>query len=306
MSLLDRRRFLVAAAGLGFVACTPPEAPEEPDVSAGAAGFAEPLGVQLYTLRKALPENPAEVLEQVAEIGYRKVEALQAHFDQIKPLLAEAELEPASLHLISSVVTGAWGDRQKPAQATPEAVAERLHGSGVEYVVMPYLDEDQRGDSLDHYKRLGEKLNAAAQVFHDAGLGFAYHNHAFELEPMEETTPLDALLEASDPELVQLELDVFWVSLAGEDPVARLRKHEGRVPLVHLKDKAADAPQQYQEGAPAEAFKEVGAGSLDFAAILEACRAAGVKHYFVEQDQTPGDPLASLRQSYQYLRSLKV
>jgi sugar phosphate isomerase/epimerase len=76
--------------------------------------------------------------------------------------------------------------------------------------------------------------------------------------------------------------------------------------LVHLKDKAPDTPQQYNEKVAKEAFREVGNGSLDFAAILEACESAGVQHYFVEQDQTPGDPLASLRQSYDHLRHLSV
>src|SRR5690606_12237154 len=123
---------------------------------------------------------------------------------------------------------------------------------------------------------------------------------------MEGSTPLDALMEYSDPATVGLELDVFWVSIAGNDPVAWLDKYTGRVPLTHLKDKAADAPTQFAEGPPKESFKEVGAGVLDLPAILRACGRAGVAHYFVEQDQTPGDPLASLKQSYEHLRSLRV
>jgi sugar phosphate isomerase/epimerase len=104
---------------------------------------------------------------------------------------------------------------------------------------------------------------------------------------------------------VKLELDVFWVSITGADPVALLGQSSGRVALVHLKDKARDTPRETDERRVAPgAFKEVGSGTLDFPAILKAAAAAGVEHYFVEQDHTPGDPLASLAASYKYLQSL--
>ena len=107
------------------------------------------------------------------------------------------------------------------------------------------------------------------------------------------------------PKLVGLELDVFWVSVGGNDPVEMLKQNADRVPLVHLKDKAKGAPVLYEEAkVTPQTFKEVGSGSLDFAAILKAAAAAGAKHYFVEQDQTSGDPLDSLRQSYQHLSKL--
>ena len=92
--------------------------------------------------------------------------------------------------------------------------------------------------------------------------------------------------------------------MAGEDPVAWLKSQKGRVDLVHLKDKAKDTPKQFNEKVARTAFKETGNGVLDFPAILKAARAAGVKHYFVEQDQTPGDPIESLRQSYQNLSKI--
>ena len=96
-------------------------------------------------------------------------------------------------------------------------------------------------------------------------------------------------------------MDVFWVSIAGEDPVETLKKWKGRVWLMHLKDKDAAAPKQFAENVPASAFKEVGSCVLNFKAILAAAGKAGVKHFFVEQDQCPGDPLESLRKSYEWL-----
>jgi sugar phosphate isomerase/epimerase len=102
-----------------------------------------------------------------------------------------------------------------------------------------------------------------------------------------------------------LELDVFWASVAGHDPVELIKQHGDRIALVHLKDKAKDQPVQYNETVPPTAFKEVGRGSIDFPAVLRASTSAGVKHFFVEQDQTPGNPIDSLKISYDYLHKLK-
>lgn len=295
------------AAGGALAACSGGEAPA-PEVTSdpAASTFDHAIGAQLYTLRGVLPENPAEVLQGLAAIGYTEVEVVQAGFGELQPLIRDAGLVPISMHLMSQIVTGTWGDSQKPERASVEAVAEWAAEAEIRYLVMPYLRPADRGDNLDHYKALAEKLNAAGQAAKAAGLGFAYHNHAFEFEPMEGSTPLATLMAECDPELVQLELDVFWVSVAGLDPAAVLGEYSGRVPLVHLKDKAASAPTQFNEEVPHEAFEEVGDGVLDFPAILRASKSAGVQHFFVEQDRTPGDPLDSLKQSYEYLRSVEV
>ena len=98
-------------------------------------------------------------------------------------------------------------------------------------------------------------------------------------------------------------MDIFWVSVAGQNPAELLRKYSGRVPLLHLKDKEKGVPAQaqYNENVPKETFKEVGNGSVDIPAVLKAADNAGAKHYFVEQDQTP-DPISSLRQSFDYVK----
>src|SRR5262249_12085660 len=108
----------------------------------------------------------------------------------------------------------------------------------------------------------------------------------------------------TDPKLLGIEMDVFWVSVAGHDPVELLRKLSGRVPLLHVKDKAAGTPDRFNEGVLRTAFKEAGQGVVDWPRVLAAAKSAGVRHYFVEQDQTPGDPVESLRQSYHYLSNL--
>ena len=301
--MTSRRQFLQVSSAAALAACggSAPEL-EEP----APATFSHALGAQLYTLRYILPNGPAEVLKNLAAIGYEEAEVLQAGFSELGPLIADAGLKPKSMHLLPSVVTGTWGGTEKPADASIEAAAEIAAKAGIAYLVMPYLPPDDRGTDLDHYKKLAEKLNAAGAAAKAAGLGFAYHNHAFEFEPIGDSTPFDTLLAETDAATVQLELDVFWVSVAGHDPAETLRKHAGRVPLVHLKDKAAGLVSQFNEKVTPETFKEVGNGSIDFAAVLAAAQEAGVEHYFVEQDQTTGDPLASLRQSYDHIRSLAV
>ena len=135
-----------------------------------------------------------------------------------------------------------------------------------------------------------------------AGIQLCYHNHAFEFEPVGDTSGFQVLLDTLDPASAKIELDVFWVSVAGYDPVELLAANPGKFPLVHLKDKTASLPTQFNEKVPPAAFKELGAGVLDFPTILKAGAESGVEHYFVEQDQCPGDPLESLRTSYEYLK----
>jgi sugar phosphate isomerase/epimerase len=281
---MTRRRFVEAAtlaAGLG------------PGLLAKQLST---VGVQLYTVRSVLPQKPAETLRAIESIGYREVEATYGGLDQIWPALEATHLKPVSCHLDSKVVT------QGPEDELVKAL-DTLKKRGFSYAVFPYLPPNERG-GLEAMKALAGKLNRAGEKARAAGLEFCYHNHAFEFEPMGDSTPGQAMFHALDPALVNLELDLFWVSVAGNDPVELVQQMKGRVPLVHLKDKASGAETRYNENVPRTTFKEVGNGVIDWAKVLPAAEAAGVKHYFVEQDQTPGDPVESLRQSFNYLKKL--
>ncbi len=254
------------------------------------------IGVQLYTVRGVLPEKPAETLRAIDAIGYREIEGTQGLLEKILPALPGTKLKPVSIHLDSRVVT--QGSEDDLAR-----VLDTVKKAGFAFAVMPYLPPNERG-GLDVIKKLAETLNRAGRKCRDAGLLLCYHNHAFEFEPMGGSTPFDTLMTNTDPKLVALELDLFWVSVGGQNVPATLAKYKGRTPLVHLKDKAADTENRYNEQVPRTAFKEVGGGTMDWPKILQACEAAGVEHYFVEQDQTPGDPVESLRQSYAFVSKL--
>ena len=309
----DRRRFLEViglGGGLSWAGCSGP--PEDPPAVPAASLFAKPLAFQMYTLRYMLAEGVGDIFERVASAGYTQIEAVQSTgadgvvvtYDQIADAVKAAGLTPVSSHVSAPVILGAGEIAAGPK--TIEESAEWGAKHGFSWLVMPYVPNDQRGDDRDHYLRLAEKLNRAGEVFKSAGMDFAYHNHAFEFGPVGVSTPMDILLEATDPELVKIELDVFWTSIAGLDASGWIRKHPGRAKLLHLKDKAADAPTQFAEGVPAESFKEVGAGVIDFPAVLSAADADGVALYVVEQDQTPGDAVDSLAMSAKYLRSVEV
>ena len=267
------------------------------------------LGVQLYTVRDQMkPDQAAATLKAIADIGYKEVEVLHPGMAETTRLAKAVGLSPVSMHIEAPLVTGdwsAWGPPGTKPSGTLEQLIDEAKPLGYKYLVVSYLMPGERSKP-GFFASFAEAMNKAGEKVKAAGMQLCYHNHGFEFEAQADgKRPLDLLLASFDKQLVKFELDVFWVSLTGADPVALIKEHAGRVALVHLKDKAKDTPRETNEAkVAATAFKEAGNGSLDFAAILDAAKAAGVEHFFVEQDHTPGDPIASLKQSYTYLQSL--
>lgn len=255
----------------------------------------EAVGVQLYTLRTVLPKDPLGTLRALETIGYREVELTTDGLDRVSAALKQTSLKPVSLHLDSALFI-------RNQSQLPAALAD-AKTRGVEYAVCPYVAPADRGGA-DMMRRLGETLNKAGEMAQKLGMQLCYHNHAFDFEPSGNGTLLDVLFQGTDPKLVGLELDIMWAQVAGLNPVSVLEKYGSRVALLHLKNVAGGIEKRYNENVPKEAFREVGNGVIPIPAVLAAAARAGVKHYFVEQDQTPGDPLASLRESYSYLKTL--
>jgi sugar phosphate isomerase/epimerase len=253
-------------------------------------------GVQLYTVRNQIAQDPAATLKQIAAIGYKELEVLQPTLSTVAPIATSLGLTLTSVHLAGPTAKGEGLDSFL-------ADAKRF---GLRFVVVPFVPPDERPTDRAGFDAIAARLSQMARATASAGLQLCYHNHAFEFgKDADGTRWLDVLMRGTADAGMQLELDVFWASFAGADPVALLRQYKNRVALVHLKDKDAQAKVALVEKAAAGAdFKELGAGVLDFPAILSAAREAGVRHYFVEQDQTPGNPLDSLRKSYGYLAAL--
>jgi sugar phosphate isomerase/epimerase len=178
-------------------------------------------------------------------------------------------------------------------QMQPERMLTDLQALGCGYAVVAYVQEERR-QNIEQMQQVARILNSNGEVCRQAGIGFAYHNHDFEFAPVEGTTMFDLLLKETDPELVAFEIDLYWLRYAGVDPVEMLRRLAGRVPLAHIKDMAASEKRE-----PAV----VGEGIFPWRETLEACVAAGVEWYIVEQDN-PTDPLAQVERSLRNLERL--
>jgi sugar phosphate isomerase/epimerase len=270
------------------------------------------LGVQLYTVREQLKARAQVTLQAIAAIGYKELEVGRADLARLVPIAKTFGLTAVSTHIEAPLVTGNWDAWPDAARTTPERDrslekaldAARTHG--IKYAVVSYLQPSERGTTAAGYEKFADQLNRAGETARAAGITLAYHNHGFELAALADgRQPLDVLVARLDPALTKLELDVFWVSITGADPAELLTKYKDHVALLHLKDRAKDAPRETDEAkVPKTAFTEVGQGALDVPAILKAAEMAQVAHYFVEQDHTSGDPIESLHRSYEYLQTL--
>ena len=224
-------------------------------------------------------------LAALAGIGYREVE-FAGYFRrtpaQVREALRRNGLTSPSTHIAFPADDAAWARTLDDANAI-----------GHQWVTIAWLDEPMRRTS-DDWVRIADRFNRLGALAREAGLRFAYHNHDFEFARAGRGMRFDTLLTRTDPALVDLEMDVYWVTKAGADPMWYLRHHAGRFPMLHLKDATA---------APERRMVDVGAGTIDWAALLTLAREQGTSHAFVEHDE-PADPLASAKASYSYLSKL--
>src|ERR1700744_379536 len=256
------------------------------------------IGTQLYTVRDAMAKDPLGTLEKVARIGFNTVEGATytgtelfygMPAAQFKNILDGYGLEMPSAHYVlgesmpqaKGTLINDW------AKAVDDAAAV-----GLKYMVCAYLFDTERGN-LDQYKSTADKLNIAGQVAKSAGIQLCYHNHNFEFVPQDGKLPYDVLLTSTDADLVKMEMDIYWVYKAKQDPIALFKKYPGRFPLWHVKDMDNTSEQK---------FTEVGNGVIPFKTIFPHAKEAGLEYFFNEQDVCPGDPLVSMAQSYQYIK----
>ncbi|MYE34727.1 MAG: sugar phosphate isomerase/epimerase [Gemmatimonadales bacterium] len=295
---MDRRRFVRNSLGAGLLlthagrataagARTFPEAGAPPD----ARTLPDAWGLQLYTVRSLMARDVERTLAAVARIGYGEVE-FAGYFGRspseiLTALEAEGLTAPAA-HLSLEELRSSFDE----AAAAAAEIGHR-------YLVVPYLGGSERpgndgatGTALvDGYRRLADEFNGLGARCREAGLGFAYHNHDFELEEVDGVRLFDIMIENTDPELVTYEVDFYWLVQAGADPFDYFSRYPGRFELCHVKDRTADGE-----------MADVGAGEIDFEAIFERSDEAGLIHYFVEHD-APRDPMGSVRASYEHLAS---
>lgn len=248
-----------------------------------------PISIQLYTVRDLLGENFKSTVEKIAQMGYKGVELAGDNGGM------NAKELKAFLDGLGLAVAGSHTPIEQIAEDVQPAIDFALE-VGNRYVVCPYLGDNWR-ENAEGYIKVAQVLEKAGARCKEAGLQMCYHNHSFEFTKFDGEYGFDILYANSSPDLVQLELDTYWVKHGGEEPVEYINKYSGRVPLIHLKDMSAgDNPT----------FAEVGNGILDMNAIITAAQKAGTKWLIVEQDVCPGSPLDSAKTSIENLKKMGV
>ncbi len=237
-------------------------------------------GMTLYTVRNEMGKDPKNTLKQVADLGYKYIEAVDykdGKFygmtpDEFKSYLKSLGLQPISVHMGSMTLDNA------------DKLIADVKAAGFKYFIAPVppmgmfkFDPKTRTLGMEGtVEKLADILNTIAQKAHAAGLEFLYHNHDFELKPNKDgVVVLDYLLEHLDPKYVNFQMDLYWVTKAGADPVAYFQRYPGRFKIWHVKDMDSQ-----------ERFAPVGQGKIDFKRILANKKLSGMKYYIVEQDQT--------------------
>lgn len=242
------------------------------------------IGIQLYTVRKLMKRDVAGTLEKLAGIGYEEVEFAGLYgrsAPEMRSLIDQYGLTAPSSHIGTTEMRGDW-ERTLADAAT----------LGQRYVTCAWIDQSER--TLNGYREIAELFNRSGEAARRAGLQLCYHNHDFEFTRLGDKVPYDLLLRDCDPDLVKMEMDIYWLVKGGRDPIEYFKWYPGRFPLVHVKDMDASGE-----------MVDVGKGVMGFRGIFQHARQAGIEHYFVEHDE-PEDPLATARASFDYLRTLEA
>jgi sugar phosphate isomerase/epimerase len=295
---MNRRTFIESCIAAGVLASLPSS-------TFAATHSIERVGVQLYTVRDLMKTDFAGTIAKVAAVGYKEVE-FAGYFNHspkdVRAILDKCGLTAPSCHVGYDVVQNHW----------PETI-EAARIVGHTFIVCPWIDEKER-KSAEGWKKVIDTFDTAGAASKKAGIQFAYHNHWWEFGPdpaLGGKLPYDYLLTASDPDLVKMEMDLGWISVAGKDPVSYFEKYPGRFPLVHVKDfKTLPqlAPDQISSFNPHDleqtSMTAPGSGIIDWKRILSHSDQAGIQHYFLEDD-VPKDDWAILKSGYQYLSTLR-
>ncbi|WP_207511172.1 sugar phosphate isomerase/epimerase family protein [Longitalea luteola] len=290
--MYNRRSFLKATGTLasGLLVSRSVFSMEDAEARASIKKF----GLQLYSLRSDLPKDPKGVLKQVAGFGYKQIESYEGKdgmFWGMTNKEFKKYMDELGMTIVSSHCNINKDFETKAAQAGE---------IGMKYLICPSLGGANK--SIDDFKKAAEKFNACGEICKKNGLRFAYHNHGYSFTEMEGQLPHEVLMQNTNADLVDFEMDIYWVVTAGADPIAWFNKYPGRWKLCHVKDrkKGADAKEH-------DASVDLGTGSIDFKKILKAGSAKGLEYYIVEQERYDNStPLKSVEVDAKYMKKFKM
>jgi sugar phosphate isomerase/epimerase len=252
------------------------------------------FGIQLYTLRDDMPKDPKGVLKQLASFGYKQIESYEhdklGMFWGMKNTEIKKYMDDLGMKLVSSHC-----DINKDFERKAAEVA----AIGMNYLICPSLDSPK---TLDNYKKAAQKFNECGAICKKNGIRFAYHNHDYSFKPLEGQLPQDVLMMETSKDLVDYEMDIYWVVTAGQDPVQWINKYPNRFKLFHIKDRIKNTLLT-----ETNASTTVGTGSIDFQTFINYVNKEGKKYYIIEQERYDGTtPLKAAQAGAAYMKSLKL
>ncbi len=252
-------------------------------------------GVQLFMVRRQAQTDLAGILKAIQQVGYTQVELYPVVYDHRAYELKKI-VEDSGLWLVSAHFDYVGFDRK----------IDYARQLGLKYMVCPMIPQDQ-WTSTEGFSKAATDFNRWGAQVRDAGMEFVFHNHCYEFKPQGGgMTGWDVLMGSTDPGLVKLELDLYWLTQAGQKPAVVLADFADRVRLIHLKDRTAGAPVGFVVGPSAEHFTELGKGTIAWPKLLEQAKKQGIRYAFLDQDETAGPVVESMTESFAYLKRINV
>jgi len=294
-----RRKFIQMSAVIGagaflpFQFCSPKKQEStQADALLGAAkGILDDFGIQLYSVKENMAEDPVETIKAMASYGYTQLEGFDGGkgiFWGMSNTAFKSLVDDLGLDFIASHANTFQNLEQQ---------AEQAGAIGMKYLICPWVGPQK---SMDDFKRLAEEFNKQGEICKKHGLRFAYHNHGYTFDELEGQIPQDYLMENTDPNLVDFEMDTYWVYTAGTDPVDYIKRYPNRFVLGHVKDKSPDLPFEEPNGSTL-----IGKGMMDFPSILRTGMDNGMKYFIVEQERFDEiTPMEAAKRNAAYMKSL--
>jgi len=261
------------------------------------------VGIQLYTVRDVIFKDTAVTLKQIADLGYQELEAFSYNDGKVlgKPvgdvvkMVTDLGMKMPSGHYGTGLVASPNGRSSVGTLSNGwDKAVEDAKILGHENMVVAYLQQGER-KTLDDYKKVCALVNQKAEVCKAAGIRMGYHNHDFEFMPIDGQVPYELMLKELDPNLVSMELDLFWATFANHDPIKLIEAHPGRFTQWHVKDMRQD---------DRKLNADVGMGTIDFKTIFTKAGQSGMKHFYVEHDTFPVSSAESVKADVQNIKAM--
>lgn len=252
------------------------------------------FGIQLWTLRDVIGEDPKATLKTLAGYGYGQIESFegqQGMFWGMKPAeFASYVNNDLGMNLIASHCNIMEGFEEKAAQAAE---------AGMKYLICPWVGPQE---SMDDFKRITERFNECGDICKANGIRFAYHNHDYSFAELDGEIPQDYMMDNTNPDTVDFEMDMYWVIVAGVDPLSYFERYPNRFRLAHVKDRMKEAPAEEKQ-----ASCTLGKGSIDYPPLLAAAKTAGISYFILEQERYDGTtPMEGAEDGAAYLSGVQI